>query len=209
MQDTKRVSCRGVHFVIAGSNRSESSDTSNINCFGYCSMNEVDRQILSFMRDVREPAQRNFSAGVIDDNIKQDVRERHLELLAGRGLVNKSVPPEDSQATATTYWLSAEGMQAIITEDLNQTLDTTNKRLSQTRDELRLLQESQSRSAAVQTIFSVTIILFTTYQILSSAFFQEAISKITIGVTVIGVVLAGLVILFGLEPLTNAVKNIK
>lgn len=163
------------------------------------------------MRDVREPAQRNFSVGVIDDNVEANVRKRHLDLLAGRGLVSKTEPPEDSQISATTYWLSAEGMQAIITEDLNQTLDTTNKRLSQTRDELESMQESQNKSAAVQTVFSVTIILFTTYQIIVNqlSFYQGGINSIGIGVAVTGIALAGLAILFGFESLSDAVTSVK
>jgi hypothetical protein len=163
------------------------------------------------MREVREPAQRNFHVNTIDSNVEADVRQRHLELLAGRGLVNKSEPPEDSQITATTYWLSAEGMQAIITEDLNQTLDTTNERLSQTRDELESMQESQSKSAAVQTVFSVTIILFTTYQILNSqlALYQGELNSIGVGVAITGIVLAGLAILFGFDSLSHAVANMK
>jgi hypothetical protein len=31
------------------------------------------------MRDVEEPAQRNFSVGMIDDNVEKNVRKRHLE----------------------------------------------------------------------------------------------------------------------------------
>jgi len=99
-------------------------------------MNEVDRQILSFMRDVENPAQRNFSVGVIDDNVEKNVRKRHLDLLEGRGLVNKSVPDGDSGIENTTYWLSAEGMQAITTSDLDQTLHETNERISQLNSEL-------------------------------------------------------------------------
>lgn len=146
-------------------------------------MNEVDRQILSFMRDVEEPAQRNFSVGIIDDNVEKDVRKMHLDLLEGRGLVNKSVPDEDSGITATTYWLSAEGMQAITTSDLDQTLhdtnkrigelnaeldqtlSTTNKRLSDTNDELEKLRNSQRDSSAVQTLFILTIITLTYLQV--------------------------------------------
>lgn len=145
-------------------------------------MNEVDRQILSFMRDVEEPAQRNFSVGVIDDNVKKDVRKMHLDLLEGRGLVNKSVPDEDSGITATTYWLSAEGMQAITTSDLDQTLhrtneqigrlnseldetlSTTNDRLAETNKELEKLRDSQRDSSAVQTLFILTIITLTYLQ---------------------------------------------
>ena len=146
-------------------------------------MNDVDRQILSFMRDVEEPAQRNFSVGVIDDNVERDVRKRHLDLLEGRGLVNKSVPDENSGITATTYWLSAEGMQAITTSDLDQTLhetnkrigglnhelnqilSTTNDRLSDTNDELEKLRNSQRNSSAVQTLFILTIITLTYLQV--------------------------------------------
>jgi hypothetical protein len=146
-------------------------------------MNEVDRQILSFMRDVEEPAQRNFSVGMIDDNVDKNVRKRHLDLLEGRGLVNKSVPDEDSGITATTYWLSAEGMQVITTSDLDQTLSdtnkrigklnaeldqtlsTTNERLSDTNEELEKLRISQRNSSAVQTLFILTIITLTYLQV--------------------------------------------
>jgi len=145
-------------------------------------MNEVDRQILSFIRDVEEPAQRNFSVGTINSNVEKDVRKRHLNLLEARGLVNKSVPNEDSDITATTYWLSAEGMQAITTSDLDQTLhetnelidglnseldetlSTTNKRLSETNQELEKLRHSQRDSSAVQTLFILTIITLTYLQ---------------------------------------------
>ena len=128
-------------------------------------MNEVDRQILSFMRDVEEPAQRNFSVGTIDSNVEKDVRKRHLDLLEGRGLVNKSVPDEDSGITATTYWLSAEGMQAITTSDLDQTLSTTNERLTDVNDELQGLRNAQRDSSAVQTLFILTIISLTYLQV--------------------------------------------
>jgi len=127
-------------------------------------MNEVDRQILSFMRDVEVPEQRNFSVGVIDDNVEKDVRKMHLDLLEGRGLVNKSVPAEDSGITATTYWLSAEGMQAITTSDLDQTLDETNEQLADTSEELEKLRTSQRDSSAVQTLFILTIITLTYLQ---------------------------------------------
>lgn len=121
-------------------------------------MNEVDRQILSFMRDVENPLQRNFSVKVIDENVEKDVTKMHLKLLEGRGLVNESVPDEDSGITATTYWLSAEGMQAITTSDLDQTLHDTN-------DELEKLRNSQRDSSAVQTLFILTIITLTYLQV--------------------------------------------
>lgn len=89
----------------------------------------------------------------------------HLDLLEGRGLVNKSVPDEDSGIKNTTYWLSAEGMQAITTADLGQTLNETNERLAETNNELERLRESQRDSSAVQTLFILTIITFTYLQV--------------------------------------------
>lgn len=109
-------------------------------------MNEVDRQILSFMRDIREPAQRTFSVGIIDDNVDADIRRRHLDLLEGRGLV-QSPDPEDEVGDNKTYWLTAEGMQAITTSDFDQTLHRTNERLSETNQQL---EESNSHNGTVQ-----------------------------------------------------------
>lgn len=127
-------------------------------------MNEVDRQILSFMRDVEEPAQRNFSVTVIDGAVDADVRRRHLDLLEGRGLV-QSPDPENEVGENKTYWLTAEGMQAITTSDLDQTLNETNERLADTNSELERLRESQRDSSAVQTLFILTIITFTYLQV--------------------------------------------
>ena len=127
-------------------------------------MNEVDRQILSFMRDIENPAQRNFSVGIIDDNIEADIYKMHLDLLEGRGLV-QSPDPEDEVGDNKTYWLTAEGMQAITTSDLDQTLSTTNEQLADTNEELEKLRNSQRDSSAVQTLFILTIITLTYLQV--------------------------------------------
>lgn len=169
-------------------------------------MNDIDRQILSFMRDVREPAQRNFSVGIIDDNVEADVRKRHLDLLEGRGLVNKSVPDEDSEIIATTYWLSAEGMQAIITEDLNNTLGTTNQRLSETQSELEELQDSNTRSSAVQTVFSAAIIYFSMIQVLIAIYSNDMPILASAIPFIIGIVMIGYVGLIGKESFIEALR---
>jgi predicted RND superfamily exporter protein len=184
-------------------------------------MNEVDRQILSFMRDVENPAQRNFSVGVIDDNVEKNVRKRHLDLLEGRGLVNKSVPDGDSGIENTTYWLSAEGMQAITTSDLDQTLhetnerisqlnseldetlSTTNERLTETNRELEKLRDSQRDSSAVQTLFILTIITLTYLQarqaVLSALPFWAADGTYLL-LMLVGVLLGG-------QSLTRAIRD--
>lgn len=182
-------------------------------------MNDVDRQILSFMRDIEVPEQRNFSVGVIDDNVEKDVRKMHLDLLEGRGLVNKSVPDEDSGITATTYWLSAEGMQAITTSDLDQTLhetnkqigrlnseldqtlSTTNERLSDTNDELEKLRSSQRDSSAVQTLFILTIITMTYIQL------RSMISGPIFAADGLYAVLMLLGLLLGGKSLLGSIKN--
>lgn len=168
-------------------------------------MNEVDRQVLSFMRDVKIPEQGAYYLSLINDNVEYDVRQAHLGRLEARNLIEVVDPDVPS------YGLTAEGLQAIVTEDLNQTLSDTNQRLLETRTELEDMRESQSRSAAVQTIFSVTIILFTTYQIVSRRILltESGLDQVTIAVVVIGIVLAGLAILFGASSLYGALASFK
>lgn len=156
-------------------------------------MNEVDRQILSFMRDVEEPAQRNFSVTVIDGAVDADVRRRHLDLLEGRGLV-QSPDPENEVGDNKTYWLTAEGIQAITTSDLDQTLGTTNERLDEMNTELEKLQDSQRDSSAVQTLFILTIITLTYLQARQAALSVlpvQAADGIYLLLMLVGILLGG------------------
>lgn len=156
-------------------------------------MNEVDRQILSFMRDVEEPAQRNFSVTVIDDAVDANVRRRHLDLLEGRGLV-QSPDPEDEVGDNKTYWLTAEGVQAITTSDLDQTLGTTNERLGEMNTELEKLRDSQRDSSAVQTLFILTIITLTYLQARQAALSVlpvQAADGIYLLLMLVGILLGG------------------
>lgn len=172
-------------------------------------MNEVDRQILSFMRDVKIPEQGDFYLSLINDNIEADIRESHLELLEYRGLIQSS-NQEVSTVSEKSYRLTAEGLQAITTEDLNQTLGTTNERLSETQDELNEMQESQSKSAAVQTIFSFTIISFTSYQIFrdQALLTESGIGLFDWGILAVGVVLALTALLFGKDALIQSFRSL-
>ena len=168
-------------------------------------MNDVDRQILSLMRDVEIPEQGPFYLSLINDNIKTEIRESHLRRLDARGLIEQF----DSNADVPTYGLTAQGLQAILTEDLDQTLETTNRELSKTVSQLEQQRESQSRSSAVQTIFSISIILFTTTQVATSQFVVSEGIPAILGVSFVGVILSITALIFGWSSLTTSLTQIR
>jgi len=169
-------------------------------------MNDVDRQILSLMRDVEIPEQGPFYLSIINDNIEADIRESHLQRLDARGLIEEF---DSDTADVPTYGLTAQGLQTILTEDLDQTLDTTNQELSNTVSQLEQQRESQSRSSAVQTIFSISIILFTTTQVVSSQFVISQGIPAILGVSFAGVILSIVALMFGWSSLTTSWSQIR
>lgn len=172
-------------------------------------MNDIDRQILSFMRDVEIPEQGAFYVTLINNNIERDIRQAHLRRLEARNLI-ETVDPE-----VPSYGLTAKGLQVIVSEDLNQalsntqdslneqnkSLEVTNRRLESTVNALNKQQESQRRSSAVQTIFSVTIILFTTFQVANSSVIQNTGSLDGKYIVLFGLFFAVLAIVFGIKPI--------
>lgn len=154
-------------------------------------MNEVDRQILSFMRDVRVPEQASFTVGFINDNIDEDIRESRLQLMEARGML------EQFSDDPPMYRMTAAGLQAITIEDLNQTLSSTDEKLDSTISELENMQRSNTRSAAVQTIFSFSIIAFTVAQVLGVAVERGAGLFGVAAILVIGVILVSAVVAIG------------
>jgi hypothetical protein len=168
-------------------------------------MNDVDRQILSLMRDVEIPEQGPFYLSLINDNIDAEIRESHLRRLDARGLIEEF---DSETADVPTYGLTAQGLQAILTEDLDQTLETTNQELSQTVFQLEKQRESQSRSSAVQTIFSISIILFTTSQVITSQLIISQGVPAVVAIGAVGVILSVVALIFGWGSLRDSWSQI-
>lgn len=161
-------------------------------------MNEPDRQILSFMRDVKYPVQASLTADFINKNIQEEIDEERLLLLEERGMLRSwGDPPQ--------FRMTAAGLQAITTENLNQTLSTTNEKLDSTIDELQDMQRSNTRSSAVQTIFSFSIILFTVAQVLGTVVERGAgLLGVTL-ILIIGVILGSAVVAIGKYPIVKTI----
>ena len=161
-------------------------------------MNDIDRQILSFMRDVEVPEQGAFYLEFINDNIDRDVRQSHLERLESIGMIQET---GGEIGNSKTYFLTAEGLQAITTEDLNITLSDTNEKLNETVNELQDMQRSNTRSSAVQTIFSFSIILFTLSQVVNTLIEYGTDWFVVGSVVVFGAFLVSAVVLIGRHSL--------
>ncbi len=159
------------------------------------------------MRDVEIPEQGAFYIELINDNIEKEIRQSHLERLEGIGMIQAT---GGTIGDSKSYYLTAEGLQAITTEDLNHTLSTTNNKLGNTVNELEDLQKSQTRSSAVQTIFSFTIIAFTTFQIISTQLrnpIQDATLS-TLSIAIIGLLLMTVALVFGRKSIVDSVQQI-
>ncbi|NLV12200.1 hypothetical protein [Haloarcula argentinensis] len=168
-------------------------------------MNDIDRRILSFMRDVEVPEQGAFYLEFINDNISRDIRQSHLERLESIGMVQET---GGEIGNSKTYFLTAEGLQAITTEDLNITLSDTNEKLNETVDELQDMQRSNTRSSAVQTIFSFSIILFTLSQVINSMI-DRGTEWLIIGViAAFGALLISAVIVIGRHSLIKSATRL-
>jgi hypothetical protein len=151
------------------------------------------------MRDIRVPEQTGFTAAAINANIEEDIREERLRLMEARGLL------EQFSDDPPLYRMTAAGLQAITTEDLNQTLSNTNEKLDSTVTELENMQRSNTRSAAVQTIFSVSIIIFSVAQILNIVV-ENGGTLLEIGVLVaIGLILTSAVAAIGKDSIVKTV----
>lgn len=158
------------------------------------------------MRDVEIPEQGAFYIELINDNIVAEIRQSHLERLESVGMIQST---GRTIGNSKSYFLTAEGLQAVMTEDLNQTLTTTNDNLESTVDELDEMQKSQTRSSAVQTIFSITIIGFTTFQIVSAQA-RDPIQDATLSTLVLalmGLLLMGVAVAFGRKSIVDSVDQ--
>jgi uncharacterized membrane protein len=125
--------------------------------------------------------------------------------LDARGLIEEF---DSETADVPTYGLTAQGLQAILTEDLDQTLETTNQELSQTVFQLEKQRESQSRSSAVQTIFSISIILFTTSQVITSQLIISQGVPAVVAIGAVGVILSVVALIFGWGSLRDSWSQI-
>jgi hypothetical protein len=121
----------------------------------------------------------NYS-DVLNSNLDIDIRDFHLHSLENKGLLNSTI---SGSGNVSVYWLTSDGLQLVATSDLDDTLDTTNtklsnlntelsetlsmtnERLSETNKRLERLRHSRRDSSAVQTPFIITIITLTYVQV--------------------------------------------
>ena len=142
-------------------------------------MNEVQKVILLFMRDVTIPEQ-TITLDILSSNLDIDIRNFHLHSLENKGLLNSII---SGSGNVSVYWLTSDALQLVATSDLDDTLDTTNtklsnlntelsetlsmtdERLSETGKQLERLRHSQRDSSAVRTPFIITVITLTYVQV--------------------------------------------
>ena len=149
-------------------------------------MNDTQREILAFMRDITVPEQ-SVSLPTINNNLEVEVRQAHLDSLESKGLI------ESSDGEGPVYWLTSEGLQIITTSDLDDTLSETNSNLKQ-------LRRAQTINSAVQVLFVLTILTFTRVQISSKTISSAPQIDAIYGLSML------LILYLGFQPLYKSVR---